>query len=125
MLMSTRTALTGALLCALGVFTASCAARETSAPSALPPFPVPASASVPAAPAPQPVPQPDPAVELIALSTRHFETGQRELQQGHLDAAKAQFNEALEALLESPLGGRSEPSVREHFDRLVERISAY
>jgi membrane-bound lytic murein transglycosylase D len=125
MLMSTRTALTGALFCALGVFTASCAARETGAPSALPPFPVPASASVPAAPAPQPVPQPDPAVELIALSTRHFETGQRELQQGHLDAAKAQFNEALEVLLKSPLGGRSEPSVREHFDRLVERISAY
>src|SRR5688572_15130958 len=125
MLMSTRTALTGALFCALGVITASCAARETTAPTALPPFPMAATTSVPAAPAPQPVPQPDPAVELIALSTRHFETGQRELQQGHLDAAKTEFNRALEVLLESSLGGRSEPSVREHFDRLVERISAY
>ena len=59
------------------------------------------------------------------MSTRHFETGQRELQLGHLDTAKTEFNRALEVLLESPLGARSEPRIREHFDRLVERISAY
>ena len=28
-------------------------------------------------------------------------------------------------LLESPFGGRTEPRIRDHFDRLVERISAY
>ncbi len=28
-------------------------------------------------------------------------------------------------LLESPYGGRTEPRIREHFDRLVDRISAY
>ena len=28
-------------------------------------------------------------------------------------------------LLESPFGGRTEPRIREHFDQLVERISAY
>ena len=28
-------------------------------------------------------------------------------------------------LLESPGGARTEPRIREHFDRLVERISAY
>jgi membrane-bound lytic murein transglycosylase D len=39
--------------------------------------------------------------------------------------AKTEFNRSLEVLLESPLGGRVEPRVREHFDRLVERISAY
>ena len=44
---------------------------------------------------------------------------------GHLDSAKAQFNRALEVLLESPFGGRTEPRVRDHFDQLVERISAY
>jgi membrane-bound lytic murein transglycosylase D len=84
-----------------------------------------------AAPAPVAPPQPpqapahDPAADLIALSTRHFETGQRELQQGHLEAAKTEFNRALEVMLQSPLGGRTEPNLREHFDRLVERISAY
>jgi membrane-bound lytic murein transglycosylase D len=85
--------------------------------------PVVAAAPVPAAPAPQP--PTDPVLDLIATSNRHFETGQRELQLGHLETAKVEFNRALEVLLESPLGGRTEPRIREHFDRLVERISAY
>src|SRR4029453_8863091 len=38
---------------------------------------------------------------------------------------KTEFNRALEVLLESPFGARSEPRIREHFDRLVEKISAY
>jgi membrane-bound lytic murein transglycosylase D len=63
--------------------------------------------------------------ELFALSTLYFEAGQMELELGHLDSAKGQFNRALEVLLESPFGGRTEPRVRDHFDRLVERISAY
>jgi membrane-bound lytic murein transglycosylase D len=67
----------------------------------------------------------DPVSELIALSTKHFESGQRELAEGHLEMAKAEFNRSLEVLLESRYGGRTEPRIREHFDRLVERISAY
>ncbi len=67
----------------------------------------------------------DPLSELIALSTSHFEAGQRELREGHLEMAKAEFNRSLEVLLESPVGGRTVPRIREHFDRLVERISAY
>ena len=86
-------------------------------------------ASSQASPAPVPLPEPirlaDPATELIAVSTLHFEAGQRELELGHLDSAKGQFNRALEVLLESPFGGRTEPRVRDHFDQLVERISAY
>ena len=89
-----------------------------------PPVPAPQAVVVPAAPAPQPQPARDPVTDLIALSTRHFETAQRELQEGHLETAKAEFNEALEVLLESPYGARTEPRIREHFDRLVERISA-
>src|SRR5688572_10868694 len=77
------------------------------------------------APAPEPVREADPATELIALSTLHFEAGRLELELGHLDSAKGQFNRALEVLLESPFGGRTEPRVRDHFDQLVERISAY
>ena len=83
---------------------------------------------VPAAPAATPAVTPqesDPVSELIALSTRHFEAGQRELRDGHLDMAKAEFNRSLEVLLESRYGGRTVPRIREHFDRLVERISAY
>ncbi|OFW01040.1 MAG: hypothetical protein A3I61_12825 [Acidobacteria bacterium RIFCSPLOWO2_02_FULL_68_18] len=62
---------------------------------------------------------------MIAISTLHFEAGERELQFGHLTAAKTAFNRALEVLLDSPFGGRTEPRMREHFDRLVERISAH
>jgi membrane-bound lytic murein transglycosylase D len=34
-------------------------------------------------------------------------------------------NRAVDVLLESPYGGRTEPRIREHFDRLVDRISTY
>jgi membrane-bound lytic murein transglycosylase D len=64
-------------------------------------------------------------VTLIATSDRHFKAGQRELEQGHFEAAKTEFNRAVDVLLESPYGARTEPRIREHFDRLVDRISTY
>jgi membrane-bound lytic murein transglycosylase D len=101
---------------------AACAAHTPVA--AIPAVPARvAVAPAPAAPAPQP--QIDPVAELLATSNRHFEAGQKELHDGHLGQAKTEFNRALEVLLESPYGARSEPRIREHFDRLVERISAY
>src|SRR6185503_10939216 len=47
------------------------------------------------------------------------------LEQGHVEAAKQEFNRAVDELLESPYGARTEPRIREHFDRLVDRISTY
>jgi membrane-bound lytic murein transglycosylase D len=67
----------------------------------------------------------DPVTALIATSDRHFRTGQTELEQGHFEAAKQEFNLAVNVLLESPYGARTEPRIREHFDRLVDRISTY
>ena len=67
----------------------------------------------------------DPALTLIASSDRHFQAGKRALEQGHFEAAKQEFDRAIDLLLESPYGGRTEPRIREHFDRLVDRISAY
>ena len=86
-----------------------------------------ASAQQPNSPPAASTPQPseDPVSELIALSTSHFEAGQRQLREGHLEMAKAEFNKSLEVLLESRYGARTVPRIREHFDRLVERISAY
>jgi membrane-bound lytic murein transglycosylase D len=71
-----------------------------------------------------PAPARDRVADLIAESNRYFETAQRELKDGHLDAAKAEFNRSLEVLLEWPAGARNEPRLRAHFDRLIERISA-
>jgi membrane-bound lytic murein transglycosylase D len=72
-----------------------------------------------------PLPPEDPVVTLIALSEEHFRAGQRELEQGHVEGARLEFDKAVNVLLESSYGGRTEPRVREHFDRLVDRISAY
>jgi membrane-bound lytic murein transglycosylase D len=67
----------------------------------------------------------DPVLALIASSDSHFQTGELELARGHFEAAKQEFNRAIDVLLESPYGGRTEPRIREHFDRLVDRISVY
>jgi membrane-bound lytic murein transglycosylase D len=76
-----------------------------------------------AAPTPTPEPTPDPISVLIATSDKHFEAGRKELAVGHLERAKTEFDRALDTLLESPEGARSNPRLREHFDRLVDRIS--
>jgi len=80
--------------------------------------------------APAPVPSApaavrDPIAALIQTSQRHFETGERELKAGHLDRARLAFDQALDVLLESPYGARTDARLREHFDRLVDRINAY
>src|SRR6516225_3086978 len=64
----------------------------------------------------QTAPVEDPVLALIAVSERHFTAGQTELQQGHFEAAKQEFNKSIEVLLESTYGGRTEPRIREHFD---------
>jgi membrane-bound lytic murein transglycosylase D len=76
-------------------------------------------------PAPAPLPVTDPVLDLIAASEHHFEAGQSELGLGHFEAAKREFDKAVSILMESVYGGRTEPRIREHFDRLVDRISAY
>jgi len=83
-------------------------------------------AVAPVAPTTAPAaPGEDPVLTLIASSDRHFQAGQKELDLGHVDAAKQEFNQAIDVLLESPYGARTEPRIREQFDRLVDRISAY
>jgi len=109
---------------ALSVVLAGCATRVPT-PSQTPAPPVAVVTPAPVAPAPVPVLEADSVVELIAVSTLHFEAGEREMQLGHLTSARAEFNRALEILLESPPGARTEPRLRAHFDQLVERISAY
>ena len=107
----------------LGVGAASCAGPKQ--PPSLAPK-VATATETPAPPAPPPPPPaPDPVAQLLERSQRHFEGGQRELGLGHLQQARAEFDRALDVLLESIYGARSEPRIREHFDRLVDQISAF
>lgn len=71
-----------------------------------------------------PTPLVDPVGTLLAIADGHFEKGRHELTLGHLAGAKSEFNLALDVLLASPDGTRHDPRVRDHFNRLVDRIAA-
>jgi membrane-bound lytic murein transglycosylase D len=116
--MRTKTFLPIVPAIAVLLFAGACGGPRTQAVKVVPKAPTPAAALVPA-----PQPPVDPVAVLIATSDRHFETGQKELALGHLERAKAEFDRALDTLLESPDGARSGTRLREHFDRLVDRIS--
>lgn len=113
----------GAAILSLAIagMAAGCASRAAMVQTPLAPVVVAAAPPVLVAP---PAPPIDPVAELIALSSRHFELGQRELAEGHLSTAKTQFNRSLEVLMESPAGARGEPRLGDQYDRLVDRISS-
>ena len=113
-----------ALLALLPVVGACSSSLKTQGPLVKPKPPVASHAIIPA-PAPAPVSVEDPVITLLASSDRYFQAGQKELEQGHVEAAKQEFNRAVDVLLESAYGARTEPRIREHFDRLVDRISTY
>jgi membrane-bound lytic murein transglycosylase D len=107
-----------AVLLAAGCGSTGVVERPETVPApALPPPPAPAPAA--------PLPQHDPVGDVIARSQALFERGQQEVRLGHLAQARLLFDQALDSLLELPDGARSNPRLREHFDRLVDRISAY
>jgi membrane-bound lytic murein transglycosylase D len=118
-----RSALTRVATGVLALVTLSCSASVKSAGYVSVPSP-PAVVYQALPPSPPPAP-PDPVIELLAVSDRHFRTGESELGLGHMESARQEFDLALEVLIESPYGGRAEPRIRDQFDRLVDRISAY
>ncbi|MGE0450189.1 MAG: LysM peptidoglycan-binding domain-containing protein [Vicinamibacterales bacterium] len=103
---------------------AACGSTVRKAPhtAAVQPSPVPLHEAAPALPQ---LPNPDAVGTLLAESDRHFEAGRHELDAGHVERARIEFDRALNVLIESPFGGRTEPRIREQFDRLVDRISTY
>jgi membrane-bound lytic murein transglycosylase D len=107
-------------VCLIALFAVGCAAKKpapVAQPSAQAPVIVVAAQDLTL--------KSDPVADLVALSNQHFETGRKELEAGHLETAKTAFNRSLEVLLEWPGGARTEPRLRDQYDRLVERISAY
>ena len=107
-----------ALFCGTSVL-AGCATGSSAKTAKV--IPQPPAAMV--APPPVVVATPDPIAILIAQSDRHFVTGQQELTLGHLNRARSEFDRSLDILLESSGGARVDARLREHFDRLVDRIS--
>lgn len=77
------------------------------------------------APAPPPAPVLDPVELLIKTSQAAFDSGEREMKAGHLEQARHDFDRAVQILLDSPYGARTDARLRDHFDKLVDRINAY
>jgi membrane-bound lytic murein transglycosylase D len=105
------------------VLAAACGGTKTR--PAVAPARAPKPATAQSAPVPSPQPADDPVATLIADSERHFANGERELKLGHLGQARIEFDRAVDVLLESPLGARSDARLRQHFDRLIDRINAH
>jgi membrane-bound lytic murein transglycosylase D len=69
-------------------------------------------------------PPQDAVTTLIGESERHFAAGQNELKQGHLAAARAEFDRAVGVLIESSQGAKSDPRLRAEYEQILGRISA-
>src|SRR5271165_4256119 len=72
---------------------------------------------------PKPKPQPaDPADALVAQVEKLYAAGQSNYQAGHLEAAKAKFDQAFNTLLSSNLDIRSNERLEQEFDKLIDAV---
>jgi len=94
--------------------------RTTPPPPPPPPAAVNAAKQAPA----QTAAPSDPVQAILDESQRIYDQGKRDLDLGHLEQARNEFNHAIDVLLNAPGGARMEPRLRAQFDRLVDRISA-
>ena len=98
-------------------------AEVRATPPPPPPPPAPAAVNAAQSPAQTAVPA-DPVQAILDESQRIYDQGKRDLDLGHLEQARNEFNHAIDVLLNAPGGARMEPRLRAQFDRLVDRISA-
>jgi len=71
---------------------------------------------------PEPV-QTDPVPGIIAEAEKAYQDGLSDYKAGHLDAAKQDFNRAVDILLQSPVGIKSDDRLQQEFDKITEEIS--
>jgi len=86
------------------------------------PTPTPVPTPTPQAVAPQPE-KPDPVVTTIAEAEHAYETGLADYKAGHLDAAKQDFNHAVDILMQGPVGVKSDDRLQQEFDKITEEIN--
>ena len=68
--------------------------------------------------------QSDPIADLIAQAEKEFQSGQTNYQTGHLAAARLNFDNAFNLLLESPCDIHSDERLQSEFDRIVNGASS-
>ena len=95
---------------------------QALAPAIQQPLPAPAPPPVQAqTPAPQP-PKPDPVAALIAEAEKAYQSGLTDYNAGHLDAAKQDFNHAVDILMQGPVDVKSDDRLQQEFDKITEEI---
>jgi len=91
--------------------------------------PNPAQGPTPAAQAPEKplaVPQPekpDAVPAIIAEAEKAYQAGQADYKAGHLDAAKQDFNHAVDVLMQGPVDIKSDSRLEQEFEKITEEIS--
>ena len=83
------------------------------------------AAAAPAAAAPQAAPQPvaDPVPAILAAVEKEYKAGKDNYAAGHLEAAKQDFDRAMNLLLQSPVPVKSDDRLQNEFDRVVEGVN--
>ena len=77
-------------------------------------------------PAPAQTPQPekaDPVPEMIAQAEKAYAAGQDDAKAGHLDAAKENFDHAVDILMQGPVDIKSDDRLQQEFDKITEEIN--
>jgi peptidoglycan lytic transglycosylase D len=78
------------------------------------------------APAPTQTPQPekpDPVPGIIAEAEKAYSVGQEDYKAGHLDAAKQDFNHAVDILMQGPVEIKADDRLQQEFDKITEEIN--
>jgi len=86
----------------------------------------PATKQQPATPAPTQTPQPekpDPVPGIIAEAEKAYAAGQEDYKAGHLDAAKQDFNHAVDILMQGPVEIKADERLQQEFDKITEEIN--
>jgi len=92
---------------------------QATAPALAAAGPAPARATQPQQP---PAPKVDPVEQVLAAVQKEYQAGRDNYAAGHLEAAKQNFDRAVNLLLESPVPVRSDPRLEREFARVVEGI---
>ena len=67
-------------------------------------------------------PQPDPVPELIQKVEQEYQTGLTNYSTGHLEAAKANFDHAVDMLMQGPVDIKSDDRLQREFNKVVEGV---
>jgi len=99
--------------------TAAKVPAQATAPTLRPADPV---AATPQPAAPTATDSSDPVNALIARADKLYQAGQTEYQNGHLDAARQNFDQAFNVMLSSNLDLRDNPLLEKEFDKIVDGV---